>query len=112
MNMTHSILGSATRANLIGVILLASSFALQAASLPPPNAQASPTAATTSAEAAVFEAKAEHLARMATYYRQRARAHPEDKHEITWLTLANRCDEEAAHYHRLAAREAGSTPRR
>ena len=109
MNMTHSILGSATRANLIGVLLLASSFALQAASLPPP---ASPTAPTASAEAAVFEAKAEHLARMATYYRQRARAHPEDKHEITWLTLANRCDEEAEHYHRLAAREAGSTPHR
>lgn len=111
--MTHSILGSATRANVIGVLLLASSFALQAAPQPPPNAPASPTTATASAkEAAAFEAKAEALARRATYYRQRARAHLEDKHEITWLALANRCDEEAEHYHRLAAREAGSTPRR
>ena len=117
MNMAHSILGSATRANVTGVILLASSFALQAAPQPPPNVPASPTAATASTkEAAVFEAKAKYLATMAKYYRQRARAHPDDKHEITWLTLANRCDEEAEHYHRLAARLAahatGSTPRR
>ena len=111
--MTHSILSSAARANVTAVVLLASSFALQAAPQPPPNVPASPTAATASAkEAAVFGAKAEYLARTATYYRQRARAHPDDKHEVTWLTLANRCDEEAEHYHRLAAREAGSTPHR
>ena len=111
--MTHSILGSATRANVIGAILLAASFAIQAAPQPAPNVPASATAATASAkEAAAFEARAESYARMAAYYRQRVRAHLDGKHEVTWFTLANRCDEQAAHYRQLAARAAGNTPRR
>lgn len=110
--MTPSILDSATRANVSGALFLAASFALQAAPQPPPNVPVSLAEATASAkEAVVFEEKAEYLARMAAYYRQRARAHPDGKHEITWLALANRCDEEAEHYHRLATREGGSTPR-
>ena len=109
--MTDSI-GSATRTNVTAVILLAASFALQAAPQPPPSVSASPTAGSAPAKEHAFEAKAEYYAKKAAYYRERARAHLDGKHEVTWLTLANRCDEEAEHYRRLAMREASSTPRR
>ena len=110
--MTHSILGSATRANVIGAILLASSFAIQAAPQLPSGVPATPTAQSALAKMHAFEVKAEYYAKKAAYYRNRARAHLDGKHEITWLTLANRCDEQAAHYRRLAARAVGNTPRR
>ena len=111
--MTDSVLGSTTCATVTGVIMLASLAVIQGAPRPTPKVPASPTPATASVnEAAVLAAKARYYARMAAYYRQRARAHPYAKHEITWLTLANRCNQEAAHYDRLAAREAASVPRR
>ncbi len=109
--MFYSI-GSATRTNVTGAMLLAASFALQAAPKLPSGVPATPTAESTLAKMQVFEVKAEYYAKKAAYYRNRARAHLDGKHEITWLTLANRCDEQAAHYRRLAARAVGNTPRR
>lgn len=109
--MFYSI-GSATRTNVTGAMLLAASFALQAAPQLPSGVPATPTAESTLAKMQVFEVKAEYYAKKAAYYRNRARAHLDGKHEITWLTLANRCDQEAEHYRRLAKRAVGNTPRR
>ena len=109
--MFYSI-GSATRTNVTGAMLLAASFALQAAPQLPSGVPATPTAQSALAKMHAFEVKAEYYAKKAAYYRNRARANLDGKHEITWLTLANRCDEEAEHYRRLAVREARSLPPR
>ncbi|MHB8811735.1 MAG: hypothetical protein ACYDAE_00540 [Steroidobacteraceae bacterium] len=109
--MIHSVLGSMTRASVTGAFLLASSSVIQSAPCTTAKASVSPipaTAAVSANEATMLAGKAKYYARMAAYYRRRALAHPYAKHEITWLTLANRCDQEAARYHRLAAREAAS----
>ncbi|WP_276968671.1 hypothetical protein, partial [Metallibacterium scheffleri] len=78
----------------------------------PSGVPATPTAESAQAKMQAFEVKAEYYAKKAAYYRNRARAHLDGKHEITWLALANRCDQEAAHYRRLALREARSLPAR
>ena len=103
---------SATRTNVAGVLLLTASFAPQAAPQLPSGVPATPTAQSALAKMQAFEVKAEYYAKKAAYYRNRARANLDGKHEITWLTLANRCDQEAEHYRRLAVREARSLPPR
>ncbi|MDA8351159.1 MAG: hypothetical protein M0038_20595 [Pseudomonadota bacterium] len=103
---------SATRTNVAGVLLLTASFAPQAAPQLQSGVPATPTAQSALAKMQAFEVKAEYYAKKAAYYRNRARANLDGKHEITWLTLANRCDQEAEHYRRLAVREARSLPPR
>jgi hypothetical protein len=59
----------------------------------------------TSAE---LQAKADHHAMMAAYYRARMRV--DEKHAIQWFTLANHCDQKADRYHHLAVLQSGTEP--
>lgn len=58
--------------------------------------------------AADLQAKADHHAEMAAWYR--ARAAEGGKHAIQWFTMANHCDREAHRYQVAAAAAAGAEP--
>jgi hypothetical protein len=72
-----------------------------------PAAFAAPAADTVAATAADLQAKADHHAMMAADYRARART--DEKHAISWFTMANHCDQKAERY-RMAALQAGAEP--
>lgn len=56
--------------------------------------------------AAALQAKGGHHAMMATDFRICMRV--DEKHAISWFTLANHCDQTAARYQRLAALQSGT----
>jgi hypothetical protein len=57
---------------------------------------------------AALQAKADYHASMAAYYRMRMQT--DDKHAISWFTMANHCDQKADRYHRLAVLQSGTEP--
>jgi hypothetical protein len=75
-----------------------------AASMLTAYAWAAPPDETVTVSSATLQAKADHHAQLAAFYRERAT--PWSKHLITYFTMANRCDRLAERY-RMAAVEAG-----
>jgi hypothetical protein len=82
--------------------LVVSSYALTSAAL------AETPATSSTSTAAELQAKADHHAMMAADYRARMRV--DDKHAITWFTMANHCDQKAQAYHLAALQAAGTEP--
>jgi hypothetical protein len=74
------------------------------ASVLTPVVWAAPPGETVTVRAADLQAKADHHAELAAFYRERAT--PWSKHLITYFTMANHCDQLANRY-RTAALEAG-----
>jgi len=69
---------------------------------------AAPAPESTATSAAALQTKADHHAMMAADYRIRMRA--DEKHAISWFTLANHCDQKADSYHRLAVLQSSTEP--
>ena len=67
---------------------------------------AAPAPESTATSAAALETKADHHAMMAADYRIRMRA--DEKHAISWFTLANHCDQRADGYYGLAVLRSGT----
>jgi hypothetical protein len=90
-----------TKAGAIGALAV-SSIASMTAGFAAPAPEPSATSA------ADLQAKSGHHTMMAADYRILMRT--DQKHAISWFTLANHCDQKADRYQRLAVLQSGAEP--